>query len=252
MTGARGARRRTGEVRAEKLSELIARQVLHDIGDQQLPPGTQLPAESAMCERFDVGKASVREAMRILEINGLISIRTGSGGGPVVGSSDGRGYGSMSTLHFQAIGATLRDLLDARLILEPALAAQAAARPGPEAGATLRAFLESSLLVPRSDAERFAAKHSDFHGALCAASGNPILALIAGALRDIWSVRVEAVMLPEDRRQGVEVDHRLVTEAVENHDVEATERHMREHLEHYRDYCEQNYSHILGDIVEWW
>ncbi|WP_024805701.1 FadR/GntR family transcriptional regulator [Nocardia sp. BMG51109] len=247
MSGARpGTRRRLGEVRSEKLSELIARQVLHDIGDQQLPPGAQLPAESAMCERFNVGKASVREAMRILEINGLISIRTGSGGGPVVGSTDGRGYGSMSTLHFQSLGATLRDLLNARVTLEPTLAAQAAARPGPEAGAALRGFLGSSLQAGSGT------EHSDFHAVLCAAGGNPILALTARALRDIWAVRMEAVMLPEDRREGVGLDRRRITEAVENHDAGEAERLMREHLESYRDYCEQNCQQVLGDVVEWW
>jgi GntR family transcriptional repressor for pyruvate dehydrogenase complex len=256
VSGASGGRRRTrrraSEVRSEKLSELIARQVLHDIDDQQLPTGTQLPAESAMCERFNVGKASVREAMRILEINGLISIRTGSGGGPVVGATNGRGYGSMSTLHFQAIGATLRDLINARVMLEPTLAAHAAARPGPEAGKALRVALESSLQVPRTDAETFAAKHSDFHGVLYSVADNPILALIARALRDIWSVRVEAVMLPEDERHGVEIAHQRITEAVEKHHPEDAERHTREHLEYYRDFCEQNYPHVLGDVVEWW
>ncbi|QZS59084.1 FCD domain-containing protein [Rhodococcus opacus] len=252
MNGTRPGTRRRGELRSEKLSELIARQVLHDIADKQLAPGTQLPAETAMCERFNVGKASVREAMRILEINGLISIRTGSGGGPIVGSTNGRGYGSMSTLHFQSIGATLRDLINARAALEPTLAAQAAARPGPEAGKALRASLESSLQITRTDPDKFASMNSDFHAVLYSVSGNPILALIARALRDIWSVRVESVMLPEDERHEVENSHKRITEAVEQHDAPEAERLVREHVEFYRDFCEDNYPHILSDIVEWW
>lgn len=252
VSGTRPMTRRRGEVRAEKLSELIARQILRDIVDQQLPPGTQLPGDSAMCERFNVGKASVREAMRILEMNGLISIRTGSGGGPVVGSTDGRGYGSMSTLHFQSIGATLRDLINARVELEPALAAQAAARPGDEAGRTLRAALDASLVASREDPDRFASSNSDFHAALYSVSGNPILALTARALRDIWSVRVESVMLPEGEHHAVENAHRAITEAVERHDPVEAERLVREHIAFYRDFCEENYPHILGDVVEWW
>ncbi|TQC46709.1 FadR family transcriptional regulator [Rhodococcus sp. WS4] len=252
MNGMRPGTRRRSEPRSEKLSEQIARQVLHDIEDQQLAPGTQLPAESSMCERFNVGKASVREAMRILEINGLISIRTGSGGGPVVGSTDGRGYGSMSTLHFQSMGATLRDLINARTALEPILAAQAAAQPGPDAGEALRASLEYSLHVSRTDSLRFASSNSDFHAVLYSVSGNPILALIARALRDIWSVRVESVMLPEGERHEVESAHKRITEAVEQHDSQEAERQVREHLEFYREFCEENYPHILSDVVEWW
>ena len=67
--------------RNEKIAESVARQILRDIQLQGLAPGSMLPPESAMLERFDIGRGSLREALRILEVNGLITIKTGPGGG---------------------------------------------------------------------------------------------------------------------------------------------------------------------------
>ena len=70
--------------RAVKVAESVAREILHDIADRQLPPGATLPSEAEMVETFNVARASLREALRILEVYGLIRIKPGPGGGPVV------------------------------------------------------------------------------------------------------------------------------------------------------------------------
>jgi len=74
--------------RTEKVAESIARQIMQDIRRQKLEPGSMLPAESAMLERFGVGRGSLREALRILEINGLVVLKPGPKGGPVVAAQD--------------------------------------------------------------------------------------------------------------------------------------------------------------------
>lgn len=246
----RGRAPRTA-LRAEKLSAVVARQILRDIQDDHLSAGDKLPPESDMCERFEVGKASVREALRILETNGLIRIKTGNGGGPVVGDIDGRGFGQMSTLHFQALGATLRDLLEARINIEPTLAAAAAARPGPEAGDAVKAALKSSLGYADCTTEEFARENSGFHGAVITSAGNPIMSTIALGLRDIWALRIDAVPVPEDYRLEIERAHAEITAAIADHDVRAAADLSREHLEHYRAICEEQFPDTLSDVVEW-
>src|SRR6478736_4725215 len=66
--------------RAEKVSEVVARSIVQDIASRELQPGTMLPPESVMLERYRVGRASLREGLRILEIQGLITIKPGPGG----------------------------------------------------------------------------------------------------------------------------------------------------------------------------
>src|ERR1700689_1242920 len=70
--------------RSGKISQTIARNILDDIVVRQLPPGTMLSSEAGMLARYGVGRASLREALRILEIHGLIKIKPGPRGGPVV------------------------------------------------------------------------------------------------------------------------------------------------------------------------
>jgi len=246
----RQSRRRDGRGTG-KMSEQIAQQVMRDIHRRKLAPGTMLPSETAMVERFGVGRASVREALRILEINGLITIKTGPGGGPIVATPDSRDFGQMSTLHYQALGATFRELLDSRVALEPMLAARAASREGPEAGLLVREALEHGRQHTLSDDEEYAVAHSDFHTAVFEASGNPVLALTANALKDIWTVRVTAVLFPPEMRPGIDAAHAEIAKAIERHETRKAERLMREHMEYYQQYCELRYPARLDDTVDW-
>lgn len=89
------------ERRAEKVSVTVAKEIVHDIARQRLAPGSVLESEGAMLRRYRVARASLREALRILEIHGLIRIKPGPGGGPVVAGVDSGDFGRMATLFFQ-------------------------------------------------------------------------------------------------------------------------------------------------------
>ena len=118
--------------RTEKVAEILARQILQDIRRNGLGPGSMLPAESTMVEQYGAGRGSVREALRILEVNGLVTLKPGPRGGPVVAPHDPGDFGQMMTLHLQSRGATYRQLLEARLEYEVVLARKAAEQPGEE------------------------------------------------------------------------------------------------------------------------
>src|SRR5215211_3941173 len=92
---ARPDRSNGGTPRAEKVSEVVARSIVQDIAARRLPPGTMLPSESVMLDRYRVGRASLREGLRILEIQGLITIKPGPGGGPMVATASSHDFGRM-------------------------------------------------------------------------------------------------------------------------------------------------------------
>jgi GntR family transcriptional repressor for pyruvate dehydrogenase complex len=236
--------------RNEKIAESVARQILRDIQLQGLAPGSMLPPESAMLERFDIGRGSLREALRILEVNGLITIKTGPGGGPIVGAPDPRNFGQMSTLHLQSIGATYRQLLDARVEYESLLARRAAEREGDEVGRRIREAAEFSK-QPTNDDNQYATMASSFHAAVCDAGGNPVLALAANSIQSIWSQRVTSVLFSPEDRPTVFAQHEGITRAIARHEGKRAERLMREHMQHYQRYCESRYPARMDDVVDW-
>ena len=124
-----GATPSVGPRRTEKLSEVLAREIVRDLRDLQ--PATMLPPEAVMLEKYRVGRASLREALRLLEVQGLIVIRPGPGGGPMVAQADSVHYGRTSSLYYHMLGATYHDVVAARAVIEPALARVVAEKQDP-------------------------------------------------------------------------------------------------------------------------
>src|SRR5919107_894815 len=88
-----------------KTSEVVAFAVARDIVEHGLRSGDRLPLEAEMVEQYSVSRESLREALRLLEAQGIVSIRRGPGGGPVVGRAESVNLGRTMTLYFQLAGA---------------------------------------------------------------------------------------------------------------------------------------------------
>jgi len=101
--------------RGRKRAEVVAREILKDAIRRKIPPGSRLAPESQMIDSMSVGRSSLREALRILEVQGILTIKPGPGGGPFLNTVSSRNFGTMSTLYFMASGATYRELLEARV-----------------------------------------------------------------------------------------------------------------------------------------
>lgn len=236
--------------RNEKVAEQVAREILREIQREGLKAGARLPSESVMLERFDIGRGSLREALRILEVNGLVTIKTGPGGGPIVAESNPVSFGQMWTLHLQSIGATYRELLEARVEYESLLARRAAERVTSEASQAIRATLDE-VSTHLNDDVQYATAASGFHTAVCAAGDNSVMALAANAIQSLWSRRVTTVLFAEADRPMIIREHRDITKAIERGNGRQAEKLMREHMQRYRDYCEKRYPARLDDIVDW-
>ena len=203
-----------------------------------------------MLERFNIGRGSLREALRILEVNGLVTIKTGPGGGPIVAAHNPTNFGQMTTLHLQSIGATYRELLDARVEYEALLARRAAEQEGPEAGEMLRAAMEGAEGTAVDDVA-YARTTSGFHATLCDVGGNPVIALAAKSIHSIWSQHVTSVLFAREDRHEVFRAHEAIARAVERHDAKRAERLMRDHMRQYQDYCDARYPARMEDVVDW-
>jgi GntR family transcriptional repressor for pyruvate dehydrogenase complex len=237
--------------RGSKVSETVARDIVRRIGAAQLPPGTQLPAEAQMLADYGVGRASLREALRILEVHGLISIKPGPRGGPVVAGAHTRDFGRMSTLYFQVGGMTFRELIEARLILEPVMARLAAERRDPDLLEKLMSAGTHAETDGVTDDDVYLQTSSDFHRLVAEMAGNSILYLFSHSLEDIFHDRVSGMLFPVSRRGEVVSAHSAIANAIARGQASHAEKLMRDHMTEYANYVKRRHPALWDEVVDW-
>src|SRR3954447_23102320 len=170
---------------ASKISVLLAEAIADAVVSRGLRPGDRLATEAEMIAEYEVGRATVREALRVLEAQGLIVVRVGAGGGPFVARPHPHGLARILSLQLRMSDATLREVLDARLIVEPALPGQAARRRRDGHVAALRANQRELEAAPRGSAAFLRVNEEFLHTLIADASGNRPLAALWSALAAI-------------------------------------------------------------------
>src|SRR6266516_4600293 len=116
------------KLRIPKMAELVAQQLRRQIVSGELTEGSALPSESVLMAQFGVSRPTLREAFRVLESEGLISVRRGAHGGARVQTPKGDIAARYAGLVLEFCGTTLEDVYDARNILEPPCAAMLASK----------------------------------------------------------------------------------------------------------------------------
>jgi DNA-binding FadR family transcriptional regulator len=227
---------------------VVAREILAEITEKKLGPGAQLAPESQMLERFGVGRGTLREALRILEVNGLIYLKPGPGGGPVVQEASTHDFGRMATLFFSARGFTVRELIEARLIMEPVTARMAAERRD----AAGIALLEQMVFDPNADDMAYRATSADFHTLVMQLSGNGVISIFAQSLSEVFADRVSASFFPAGKkRRQVVATHEDIARAIIAGDGETAEKLMFQHMEDYANYARKAHPSVDNEVIAW-
>lgn len=185
----RSARRR----RTPRLAEVVADSLREQILSGELSDGSELPNQERLLDEYGVSKQAVREGLRILELEGLITVRRGNVGGAVVHSPTNRGAAYGLGLVLQSRGVQLSELERALAVMEPMAARLCAARPDRDRTVMplLQAAQEASTRA-LADAGRFTAAMSDFHSAMIAGCGIEPVAVVFGAVEELWLAHVRA------------------------------------------------------------
>ncbi len=102
------------ERKQERVAVRVARKLVSEIRQQGLRPGTQLSSEHRMVKQYGVSRATIREALRFLELQGALRIKAGPGGGPVVSVPGARHLASALSLHLQFTDASFSWIIGGR------------------------------------------------------------------------------------------------------------------------------------------
>lgn len=237
--------------RAEKVPEIVAGKVLREIVQRGMVAGDRLPPEAAMLEQFGVGRASLREALRILEAHGLIRIKPGPHGGPVVTDAGAADYGQTTALYLHRVEATFQELREARLVIEPIMARMAAERLTERNAERIREALALGWDAVDGAVETWSKASEAFHGVIAGATGNRVLDLYASALVSIERKRVGPLFSKREDRQTTMRVHQKIADAILGGDAAKAERLTRRHIQALLDIRQESYPHQLAEVIEW-
>ena len=222
-----------------KVYEQVAEQLLGQIRSRRLTTGDPLPPERELTESFGVGRSSIREALRMLESQGVIT--PVSGGTFVVSDPAAPLNSSLRLLFSLDERAGLEDVYELRRILECEAAALAAERRSEEhlekmdgAVADMHAALDGVRA-----AERFIDADLRFHLAVAEASGNRLVLHSMQAVRDLVRRALLTIVLIPGSPESAVVEHRAIRAAIANGDPERAREEMRAHLARVRSDVER-------------
>lgn len=236
--------------RGAKLAERLAQDIVVHISTMGLTPGDRLPSEVAMAQEWGVSRASLREALRILEVHGLISIRTGPGGGPELSQLTSQDFARMSTLHFHAAGVTYRQIMTARLTLEPRMAELAASHRTPEQVIALRANVREHR--KDTDIHDLLRHAHDFHALVCECAGedNRALSLMTQSLHSIFDPYSQQGRGGDVMRRTIDV-HSGISDAIEESDPSRAAELMSKHMQESLETFSQQHPTLIDTPVSW-
>lgn len=225
-------------IETRRLYRQIADQITRLIETGEYQAGMRLPAERVLAEQIGVSRPSVREALIALEVEGWVDIRGGTGvfvcerkSTPEKQETSGSG----ATDELPAVGPI--ELLDARDLVEPEVAALAARHASEEMIATLTRIMGDMVCCSSTDPRHMDVDHQ-FHSALAVATGN---AALVEVMKTLWAMRLAPLYVQLQNHfhneavwQQAILEHREIFEAVKNRDAKAARAAMHRHVHNAR------------------
>jgi GntR family transcriptional repressor for pyruvate dehydrogenase complex len=218
-----------------KASDVLAEHLRERILRGELDEGSPLPTERELGERSGLSRASVREALRILESEGLIQTRPGRNGGASVKQPTADSIARSVGLFVRGRRIRLKSLLETRDVIEPAVA-KLAALNRTDADMAALSEAQNRLATTQTDRAAYLEANVDWHLAVANASHNEPLIGFMTAISAVIQSATENPQLDSDevRRQTIAA-HARIQAAIFAGDAEASERRMARHVRAYGD-----------------
>lgn len=231
-----GAVRQTiklGPVDVPKAPDVLARELRERILSGELEEGAPLPAERELVKQTQMSRATVREALRILEVQNLVRVKAGRAGGAFVQRPTPSSMAESVSMLIRGRQIRLADLLETREALEP-FCAELAARNRTDADLEVLDRANEAIADLDADLDQFLQANVDWHVGVAVAGHNELLIGFMTALsKAIYAGTENAAFVDEKVRATTARAHKSITTAIRNQDAEAAARRMRRHVHSY-------------------
>jgi DNA-binding FadR family transcriptional regulator len=229
---------------------LVAQRIVRDIVRGGLKAGDLLPPERTMLDTYETGRGTLREALRLLEFQGVIALKPGPRGGPVLLDPDASYLASTVVLLMQLKRAPFRTIVEVRSALEPMISSLAAQRITDESltelGDTITQMRENL-----HDQHSFLDANKRFHDIIAWSSGNALFGYIVDSLLGIMDGTVIGIDYPSPRRSAILKAHEAIYGAIKSHDEAKSEALMRTHIDEYVRYARRKFPEVLDQVIQW-
>lgn len=224
-------------IRQPRVAEIVASRLRDDILSGRLKEGDILPSQENLFTEFGVSPPALREAIHILEVDGLVSIRRGNMGGAVVHLPSAERTAHMISMVLQSRSSTPADVSGALMHLEPICAGMCAARKDrmTEVVPYLQAEIDRQE-AQFEDTAQYVGNARRFHEALVSRCGNEPMILLIGSLELIWSAHESSVwgddggpMQHKTMRAALR-DHQRLLDAIRDGNADRAVRLAQDHL----------------------
>lgn len=239
-----------GAHRPQKAAMLLAQRIIRDVAVENLKPGDLLLPERIMLEKYETGRGTLREALRFLEFQGVIALKPGPRGGPVLQDPNASHLASTLVLLMQLKAAPFRSIVEVRTALEPMTSRLAAERMTDEALAELGGTIDQ-MRSQLDNQDSFLEANKRFHDIIAWSSGNALFGYIVDSLLGILDGTVIGIDYPGPRRAAILTAHEEIYRAMQERDPQACEDRMREHIDAYVKYAEKKFPEVLDQVIRW-
>jgi GntR family transcriptional repressor for pyruvate dehydrogenase complex len=216
-------------VTKKRLSESVVENIKEFIEKNNLEVGSKLPPEQELSKRFQVGKASIREALRMLEITGVVAVKPGKG--IYVNAITGDLVVPLSTCVSTKKDTILKHF-EARLIIEPEIAALAARRISPEDIRIIEQNIEIQQSFSESEIAAIIRTDIEFHGLIAESAKNETLTMLFNSIARISFHGWKAALRVKGRNQSAVREHKKLLKMLIQKDENGVRTTMRNHMLH--------------------
>jgi GntR family transcriptional repressor for pyruvate dehydrogenase complex len=217
------------QIKKIRVSDTVVNQIISLIDDGKLKPGNYLPSERELMSKFQVARASVREALRILEFQGIIEVQSGKGAFIVddVKSANEE----VVRRWFKVHASEDLELLEVCEALECRAARLAAMNPSQELIEEIQATLnEAEVLTGQEDIPKLVYLDRKFHRLVKDASGNHLLSQLIDMTNETLPGPRQSLFYINDRAKMSWGQHRAILNAIIAHDPVTADQTMEEHI----------------------
>jgi GntR family transcriptional regulator, transcriptional repressor for pyruvate dehydrogenase complex len=211
-------------------AQQVARFLLERIVSEGMQPGGTFGTEAELLEQYDVSRPTLRESLRILESQGVLSLRPGPRGGIIVGKPSIDMLSHTLSVFLRLNNVPLIEILRARMAIEPALVRDAATNGTEEQFAEMEASIERLESATDDDNTLIYRENRVFHSIIAKASANPVLEVFWLTVCSLASGEGENITFSERNRRAIAHAHREILDACRSRDADAAQAHMAEHL----------------------